>query len=71
MLTQPGRAPEPVPTRRGDYRGYYENVRDAILGKAPLKVTVRDAWKVARLMEMARESSQIGCRLPVDFSTAP
>ena len=71
VLTLPNAAPEPVPTMRGDYRGYYANVRDAILGVAPLEVTVRDAWCVARLIEQARESSRSGCRVPVDFSDAP
>jgi predicted dehydrogenase len=71
VLTLPNSPPEPVPTMRGDYRGYYENVRDAILGRAPLQVTVRDAWCVARLIELARESSSSGCTIPVDFSDAP
>jgi predicted dehydrogenase len=71
VLTLPGSPPEPVPTLRGDYREYYVNVRDAILGDAALAVTVRDAWRVARLIELARESSASGCRLAVDFSDAP
>ncbi|HEY0786569.1 MAG TPA: Gfo/Idh/MocA family oxidoreductase [Acidobacteriaceae bacterium] len=71
VLTLPGKPPEPVPTLPGDYRGYYANVRDAILGRAALQVTVRDAWCVARLIELARQSSEQGCKLPVDFSEAP
>ncbi len=71
VLTLPGAKPEPVPTMRGDYRAYYGNVRDAILGRAKLQVTVRDAWYVARLIELARESSKSGCRLAVNFSDAP
>ncbi len=70
LLTAPGAAPETVPTLPGDYRRYYENVRDAILGKAPLAVTAGAAWSVARIMELARESSRTGCRLPVDLGTA-
>lgn len=71
VLTLPDAQPEPVPTLRGDYREYYANVRDAILGRAKLQVTVRDAWCVARLIELARESSKSGCRIPVDLSDAP
>ena len=71
VLTVAGKAPESVPTLRGDYREYYHNVRDAILGQAPLAVTVRDAWYVARLIELARLSSDSGCRVPVDFGDAP
>ena len=70
MFTAPGAAPEPVPTAMGDYRRYYANVRDAILGVAPLTVTVGTAWCVARLIELARESSRTGCRVEVDLSAA-
>ena len=46
-----------IETELGDYRGYYANVRDAINGKAPLEVQSEDAYRVIRLLEMARESS--------------
>ncbi len=71
MLTLANGAPEPVPTLQGDYREYYANVRDAILGRAPLEVTVRAAWRVARLIELARESSRSGRRIQVDFTDEP
>lgn len=48
----------PIETRAGDYRGYYANVRDAILGTAPLAVTGEAAWRVIRLLELAVESSK-------------
>jgi scyllo-inositol 2-dehydrogenase (NADP+) len=70
LFTAPGAAPVPLPTAKGDYRSYYANVRDAILGTAPLAVTVGAAWSVARLIELARESSQTGCRVAVDLSAA-
>lgn len=59
------------PTERGDYRNYYANVRDALLGVAPLAVTPQDAYRVIRLLEMARESSHKRRTLicePVDFN---
>jgi predicted dehydrogenase len=56
-----------VKTELGDYRGFYANVRDAVLGKAPLAVTPEDGYRVAKLLEMARESSSKGCTLKVQF----
>jgi predicted dehydrogenase len=56
-----------VKTELGDYRGFYANVRDAILGAAPLAVTPEDGYRVIRLLELARESSAQGCTLKVKF----
>jgi predicted dehydrogenase len=56
-----------VKTELGDYRGYYANVRDAILGTSPLKVSAEDGYRVIRLLEMARQSSVEGKTLPVSF----
>lgn len=56
-----------VATELGDYRGYYANVRDAINGDAPLAVTPEDGYRVIKLLEMARESWEKGCTLPVAF----
>jgi len=56
-----------IKTEPGDYRGYYANVRDAINGAAQLQVKPEDAWRVIRLLEMARESSSEGRTLPVNF----
>ncbi len=60
-----------VRTQRGDYRGFYENVRDTLLGKAELDVKPEQAWRTTRLIELARESSAHGRRLRVDFSGQP
>ena len=57
----------PIKTEPGDYRGYYANIRDAINGTAPLEVTPEDGYRLIRLLEMARESSDQGKTLPVDF----
>lgn len=46
-----------IKTEPGDYRGYYENVRDAILGKAELKVTAADGRNTIRAIELAVESN--------------
>jgi scyllo-inositol 2-dehydrogenase (NADP+) len=70
IFQAPDGLPHPVPTLRGDYRQYYANVRDAIFGKAPLAVGIASAWSVARIMELARESSHTGNRVSVDLSPA-
>ncbi len=53
-----------VPTKAGDYRGYYANVRDALLGKAPLAVTGEQGWNVIRVIELARFSSERRAAVP-------
>ncbi len=65
------RPPQKVRTLRGDYRGFYENVRDVLLGKAELAVTPEQVWRTTRLIELARESSAQGRRLRVDFTGQP
>lgn len=52
-----------VPTIPGNYSGYYENVRDAMLGKSQIAVTTEQALDVMRVIEMAIESSRSGCRV--------
>lgn len=54
-------------TEPGDYRGFYVNVRDAVLGTAESAVTAEDGYRVVKLLEMARESSASGCALTVAF----
>jgi predicted dehydrogenase len=60
-----------VPTLPGDYRGFYANVRDTLLSNAEQAVTLVDAWRVLRLLEWARESSEKRAAVPCDWSTAP
>jgi predicted dehydrogenase len=58
-----------VETERGDYRGFYLNVRDAIRGTGKLAVTPTDGYRVIRLLELARESSESGRSIPVVFES--
>jgi len=51
MVTYPVK---PIP---GDYRIYYQGVRDAILGKSTPPVLAVDAWRTAQILEWAIESS--------------
>ncbi len=59
-----------VRTEAGDYRGFYANVRDAVLGRAELRVPAEVGWRVIRMLEMARESSREGERLMVEEGSA-
>lgn len=47
-----------IPSVNSDYRNYYANVRDAILGQNSLAVTPQWALNVMRVLELARESSR-------------
>ena len=53
-----------VPTVPSNFTRYYENVRDAILGTAPLAVTPQQALDVMRGLLLAVASSQQRCALP-------
>jgi predicted dehydrogenase len=46
-----------VPSANCDYRDFYANLRDVILGKAKLAVSPEWALDVMRLLELARKSS--------------
>lgn len=47
-----------IRTEPGDYREFYANVRDAMLGKAELAVTPEQGLDVIRAIELAFESSR-------------
>ncbi|HKW62942.1 MAG TPA: oxidoreductase [Candidatus Acidoferrum sp.] len=53
-----------IPSANCDFRDYYANVRDVLLGKAAPAVTPEWAVNVMRLLEMARESSERRCAIP-------
>ena len=48
----------------GDWREFYANVRDAILGKAPLLVTPQQVLDVMVALELALESNSKRCTTP-------
>jgi scyllo-inositol 2-dehydrogenase (NADP+) len=58
-----GKPAQRVKTAAGDYRGLYANVRDALLGKGELEVKPEQAWRTTRLIELCRESSDLGRRI--------
>jgi scyllo-inositol 2-dehydrogenase (NADP+) len=53
-----------IPSSTGDYRDYYYNVRDVLLGRAQPAVTLPQALDVMRALELARESSAKHCTIP-------
>jgi predicted dehydrogenase len=54
-----------IPSANSDYRDFYANLRDAILGKAELAVSTEWALDVMRLLELARQSSNERRTVPV------
>lgn len=59
-LSRVGEAPRKVKTERGDYRGFYANVRDAIEQRAGLDVTPDQALRTMRALLLAHKSSREG-----------
>jgi scyllo-inositol 2-dehydrogenase (NADP+) len=55
---------------RGDYRDFYAQVRDAILGKAKPPVTFEEALQLMYTLELCVESSRKRAPLPWVFSAA-
>lgn len=60
----------PVPSIPGDYRLYYAGIRDALLRSASAPVNSIDAWRVARILEYARVSSDQRREIPCDWAEA-
>src|SRR5256885_696096 len=53
-----------IPPGTGDFRTFYANLRDALLGRAELAVTPEHALNVMRVLELGRESSARRCTIP-------
>jgi scyllo-inositol 2-dehydrogenase (NADP+) len=61
----------PVTSTPGDYRIYYAGVRDAILRNAPAPVAAVDAWRTARILEWAAQSSAQRREIACEWSGEP
>ena len=57
-LSRVNEKPRKIPSERGDYRGFYANVRDAIENKAPLDVTPEQFLRSTRALVLAHKSSR-------------
>jgi predicted dehydrogenase len=66
-----GMVTRPVPPVVGDYRHYYAGIRNALLGVAAAPVTALEAWRTARLLEWAAESSEQRREITCDWSEEP
>ncbi|HEX3893754.1 MAG TPA: Gfo/Idh/MocA family oxidoreductase [Terracidiphilus sp.] len=62
---------KPVEPVAGDYRLFYTGVRDALLGQAKPPVAAIDAWRAARVLEYALESSKTHRDVECDWSNEP
>lgn len=62
----------PVPSATGDYRRYYAAVRDVLTGNAPTPpITSAEAWRVARVLECAKQSAEQNRDVECDWSGEP
>lgn len=66
-----GMVSRPVASLPGDYRLFYAGVRDALLGNAPPPVAAVEAWRVARILEWARISSEQRREIECDWRDEP
>lgn len=66
-----GTVTRPVEPVVGDYRFYYAGIRDALLVKSLVPIAPVEAWRVARLLEMAAESSAQRREIACDWSGEP
>ncbi|MBX0335016.1 Gfo/Idh/MocA family oxidoreductase [Pontibacter sp. HSC-14F20] len=55
-----------IQSEAGDYRGFYENVRDSILGIAELDVKAVQARNTIRIIELAMQSNEKKRRFPFE-----
>jgi scyllo-inositol 2-dehydrogenase (NADP+) len=56
-----------VETVPGDYRRFYEGVRDSMTAGAAPPVRAVDAWRAARILEWAEESAEQRCEIACDW----
>jgi predicted dehydrogenase len=68
---QGGTVTRPVSPIAGNYRRFYEGVRDALLTKSAAPVAAADAWRVARVLEWAMESARERREIACDWTGEP
>ncbi|HEX5243433.1 MAG TPA: Gfo/Idh/MocA family oxidoreductase [Tepidisphaeraceae bacterium] len=68
-----GIANRQVPSEAGDYRRFYSGVRDVLLSasSAAPPATPNEAWRVARVLEWAKQSSERHQDIECDWSSEP
>jgi hypothetical protein len=58
----------PLKTVRGDQRGYYVALREALLGRAPNPVPPQQGATVMAIIEAALRSDATGCRVTPELT---
>jgi scyllo-inositol 2-dehydrogenase (NADP+) len=71
VLADGGMISRTIETVPGDYRRFYAGVRDAIPGLGEPPVRAADAWRAARILEWAQESSAAGREIGCDWTGEP
>ena len=66
-----GMVTRPLATQAGDYRRFYAAVRDALETKAKPPLTAADAWRTARVLEWAAQSSEKRSEVECNWSGEP
>jgi predicted dehydrogenase len=64
-------AARPVETLAGDYRRFYEGVRDVLLGRGAAPVRPVEAWRAAQVLEWAEKSAEERREIACDWSGEP
>jgi predicted dehydrogenase len=63
QLVGPHSAVRDIAIERGRYNAFYDNIRDALHGVAPLAVTPAEAVKVMELLEAGEDSARARCEV--------
>lgn len=71
LATEQGISSQSVQPIPGDYRLFYQGVRDALLGNAKPPVAGIDAWRTARVLEYAAESAKTHRAIECDWTSEP
>ena len=67
-----GMATKQVRSEAGDYRQFYAGVRDVLMGNSVKQLaTPTDAWRTARILEWAKQSSEQGRMIECDWGSGP
>jgi predicted dehydrogenase len=61
----------PVETLAGDYRRFYEGVRDVLLGRGAAPVHAVEAWRAAQVLEWAVKSAEERREIACDWRGEP
>ena len=66
-----GLTTHPVESVPGDYRLFYQGVRDSLVSNANPPIAAIDAWRIAKILEWAAESARLHHDIECDWSSEP